>query len=147
MKKSKPLQYLLVGVQFSGIAWFVFYGKLLPAGILNGILELLSLLIGIWAVLSMNSDTITILPESRERAEFTNKGPYRLIRHPMYTAVIFFLLSLLLNRFSMLSFCVWLVVLVDLLVKIEVEEKWLLQKYPQYEAYKEETYKIVPFVY
>lgn len=65
----------------------------------------------------------------------------------MYTAVLLLLLGLLINNYSYIGLIVFLVVFVDLIVKMNVEEKILLAHYDEYKAYMLRTKRIVPFLY
>ncbi len=139
--------YLLVAIQFAGIAFFVGTGKLFPQHSVVFILLTISLLLGVWAILAMKFHTVTALPSVRQGGQLCTSGPYRLIRHPMYTAVVLLLLALLLNDYSHIRLIMLLIVFVDLIVKIKVEEKILLAHYEGYQAYMKKTKRIVPFVY
>lgn len=75
-------------------------------------------------------------------------GPYRLVRHPMYTAVLCISLGLacLIQSLAYLAvFGIYLALIVRL---IPVEEEGLQRAYgEQYEAYQREVKKLVPFLY
>jgi len=139
--------YLLVTIQFAGIGFFVVSGNNFPQHSIVWVLQLISLLLGLWAVLAMKLHTLTALPSVRQGGQLCTSGPYRLIRHPMYTAVVLLLLALLLNDYSHIRLIMLLIVFVDLIVKIKVEEKILLAHYEGYQAYMKKTKRIVPFVY
>jgi len=139
--------YLLVSIQFAGIAFFVFTGKSYPQNWLVLLLGILSVVTGVWAILAMQLHTVTFLPSVRRGGQLCTSGPYRVIRHPMYTAVLLLLLALLLNDYSPVRLMVFLIVLVDLLVKMNVEEKILIAHYADYKDYMKGTKRIVPLVY
>lgn len=145
--KTRKLHLFLVFLQFGGIFFFLLTGHVLHQKIYSGLLLVLSVLLGIWAVLSMNRQTITFLPDVRRNASLTTVGPYRWIRHPMYTSVIFFLLALMLNYFTYMRLTVFLMVLSALYFKIRIEEKILLKKYPDYASYMKFTWKVIPFIF
>lgn len=139
--------YLLVAIQFAGIAFFVVTGNTFPHHIVVLILQLISLFLGLWAILTMKFHTVTALPSVRRGGQLCTSGPYRLIRHPMYTAVLLLLLAFLLNDYSPIRLMVLLIVFVDLIVKMNVEEKILVAHYGGYQAYRKKTKRIIPFVY
>ena len=144
---SKSIQYILVSIQFAGIFYFVITGSIYPKNIFIFVLELMSLLIGVWAVLAMKLHTITVLPSVKQGGQLCTSGPYRVIRHPMYTAVLLLLLGMMLNNYSHTGLAVFFVVLVDFIVKMHVEEKILLSHYTDYKNYMTKTKRIIPFVY
>lgn len=147
MPKTKKLHILLVALQFGGIFYFFVSGVVFPESILIFSIYLIALIIGFWAIFSMNNQTINVLPDVRENATLTKSGPYKWIRHPMYTSVLTMLLGLLLNDFSYLSLLIYCCVVVVLLFKISVEEKMLLTKFPDYKAYATTSKKLIPFLY
>jgi protein-S-isoprenylcysteine O-methyltransferase Ste14 len=141
------LHYLLVTIQFAGIAFFVVTGTGYPQNILVLALEVVSVVIGVWAVIAMKLHTVTALPSVRPGGQLCTSGPYRVIRHPMYTAVLMLLLALLINDYSHIRMVVLLIVCVALFVKMNIEEKILIDHYAGYQAYMKKTKRIVPLVY
>ena len=139
--------YVLVAIQFAGIFYFIFTGSVFPENIYVLIIEAIALLIGVWAVLAMKLHTLTVLPSVKQGGQLCTTGPYRVIRHPMYTAVLLLLLGLLFNNYSYTGLVVFFIVLVDLIVKMNVEEKILLAHYTDYKNYLTKTKRIIPFLY
>lgn len=75
-------------------------------------------------------------------------GPYRLVRHPMYTAVLCISLGLACLIQSLAYLAVFGIYLALIVLLIPVEEKGLQRAYgEQYEAYQREVKKLVPFLY
>src|SRR5262245_54850422 len=85
---------------------------------------------------------------SEDRDEFMNSGPYRYIRHPRYAAAIAGKIAMALVLASCLG---WLVVAawtILLLRQIDLEESRLRNVFgTKYEAYSEQTAKILPRIY
>ena len=87
---------------------------------------------------------------SAPRAEdkLVSGGPYRFVRHPMYTAALgisFGLACLTQSLAFLLVFCAYLVLIVLL---IPLEEEGLRQAYGEkYVVYQQKTKKVIPFVY
>lgn len=144
---SQILQYILVTVQFAGIIYFAISGKMFPQNNFVLILEVVSFILGAWAILVMKLHTLTVLPSVKAGGQLCTSGPFRLIRHPMYTAVILLLFALLLNDYTTIRLIVFLIVLIDLIVKMNVEEKILTAHYEGYKDYMMATKRIIPFVY
>jgi protein-S-isoprenylcysteine O-methyltransferase Ste14 len=75
-------------------------------------------------------------------------GPYRLIRHPMYSAALCISLglALLVQSLACLSlFCIYLVLILTL---IPTEEKELLHAYnDRYTEYRAKTKTLIPYLY
>jgi len=119
------------------------------------LLEIVGLVIFVMGYLLMAWALITLgrnyqLGGSAPRTEdkMVMEGPYRLIRHPMYTAALSISLGLacLIQAWAFLGvFCIY-IVLIFLL--IPGEEKELQKAYgEQYGPYQQKTRELIPFVY
>ena len=74
-------------------------------------------------------------------------GPYRYVRHPMYMALLLVTLPLVIEEFSWFRFGVWVLLLVDLLVKMNFEENLLRDELAGYEQYTRDSFRLIPFLY
>ena len=137
---------LLVTIQFSAIAIIV-APMWIPLHRAAFTFWILSLAFGAWAIISMKIQNLKIFPEPKPDAEFIGAGPYKFIRHPMYTSVLLTTLSYVLDRPGILAVSLWLILCTDLLLKLHYEEGLLRKKFPQYESYSVRTKKLVPFIY
>lgn len=141
------LHLILVAIQFGGIAFFVVTGTVYPQTHAVLLLEIVAVALGAWAIVAMKLHTLTILPSVRQGGQLCTTGPYRVVRHPMYTAVLLLLSAFLINTYSHTGLAVLLLVLADLLLKMKVEEKILIAHYPEYAGYMKNTKRLIPFLY
>lgn len=75
-------------------------------------------------------------------------GPYKLIRHPMYTAALSISLGLVCLVQSWGLFCVSCAYLILILLLVPVEEDGLRKAYgEQFVDYRQKTKKLIPFIY
>ncbi|MBI1341695.1 MAG: hypothetical protein GC171_02040 [Terrimonas sp.] len=139
--------FVLVLIPFTGIAWFVFYNGPIALHLFWQIVEGLALLLGAISIAVVGWRNLSIFPVPKTGSSLVTAGPYRYIRHPMYTAVIFFCLSLVSNRFSLLNFAILWVLIIDLLIKIHYEESLLVKSFPGYQQYRSQTKRLLPFLY
>ena len=144
---SKTLQYILVTIQFAGIFYFAVSGTLYPQNFLVLILALVSVVVGLWAILAMKLHTLSVLPSVKHGGQLCTSGPYRILRHPMYTSVLLLLFALLLNKYDTFRLVVFIIVIIDLILKMNVEEKILLAHYSDYKSYMINSKRIIPFLY
>lgn len=91
--------------------------------------------------------SLTALPYPTDDARLIEVGPYAIVRHPIYTGLIFSAMGwgLYLHAWLTLAFACALFVLFDL--KSRREEGWLCERFPAYAEYKTRVKKLVPWVY
>jgi protein-S-isoprenylcysteine O-methyltransferase Ste14 len=84
----------------------------------------------------------------KENHELIERGPYRIVRHPIYTGllVMYLATAILLGRMGALIFGVPLV-FASFWIKLRDEEEIMLKQFPdQYAAYQQRTARIIPFL-
>jgi protein-S-isoprenylcysteine O-methyltransferase Ste14 len=74
-------------------------------------------------------------------------GPYRFIRHPIYTAVCLFCWAGILSSLSVVSVALGGVVFLGALMRMLTEERLVVQRYPAYRQYAQVTKRMVPYVF
>ena len=119
------------------------------------VLEIAGLVMYVIGFLLMAGALITLgrnyqLGGSAPRSEdkMVIEGPYRLIRHPMYTAALSISLGLACLIQSWACFGVFCIYLVLISLLIPMEENELQKAYgEQYGAYQQKARKLVPFIY
>lgn len=137
---------LILIVQFSTIFILGYTGKLLPKNYILLSLLIISLLLALWSMIIMKFH-FNGAPELLPGMTLKKSGPYKLIRHPMYTSLIMLGAVWIINEFSIFRLVIYLVLLIDLLLKIQYEEIHLIKKISEYEEYKKHTKKIIPFIF
>jgi protein-S-isoprenylcysteine O-methyltransferase Ste14 len=137
----------LVGVQFVAIGSILATGPLLARAASWRIVEIISLVPGCWAILQMLPGKFNVFPEVRDGASLVTHGPYRWIRHPMYTTVLGTMLALVLDAPDAARGIAWIVLFATLLVKTQREERLLRQSFPQYADYARRTRRFLPYIF
>ncbi|HQG32287.1 MAG TPA: isoprenylcysteine carboxylmethyltransferase family protein, partial [Deltaproteobacteria bacterium] len=90
---------------------------------------------------------LTPLPFPKEDATLVQTGPYRLVRHPMYSGGIILAYGWALAAGGWLTLAYATVLLVFLDIKSAREEQWLAERFPDYSDYQRRVRKLIPFVY
>jgi len=111
------------------------------------ILYALGFLLMAWALLTLgrNYQLGGIAPRAEDKMVLD--GPYQLIRHPMYTAALSISLGLaaLIQSWAFFAvFCIYLILISSL---VPIEEGDLRKAYGEhYDAYRQKTRKLIPFI-
>jgi protein-S-isoprenylcysteine O-methyltransferase Ste14 len=74
-------------------------------------------------------------------------GPYRFIRHPIYTSICLFALAGVVSHFTFYALLFGVVVFAGALIRIHCEEHLLRRKYPEYDTYSRRTKRMIPGLY
>jgi protein-S-isoprenylcysteine O-methyltransferase Ste14 len=90
---------------------------------------------------------LTPLPFPKEHAPLVQSGPFALVRHPMYSGGLVASLGVALSVTGWLTFVYTAALFVLADVKSRVEERWLVEKFPEYRAYQRRVRKLIPFIY
>jgi protein-S-isoprenylcysteine O-methyltransferase Ste14 len=87
------------------------------------------------------------LPCPRPGATLVRSGPYRLVRHPMYAGgiALAFGWAIAVRGWLTLAYAAALLVFLD--VKSSREERWLVERFPDYAEYRRRVRKLIPFVH
>jgi len=74
-------------------------------------------------------------------------GPYRYIRHPIYTAVCLFCWAGVGGHWSWSAVLCGALVLAGATLRIVCEEPLVAARYPEYAQYKSKTWRMIPYIY
>jgi protein-S-isoprenylcysteine O-methyltransferase Ste14 len=86
-------------------------------------------------------------PAIKTNHTITRTGPYAVVRHPIYTGTLVAILGTAIATGTWVAFGIFIVVLCALLVKIHIEESFLLEEFGgEYAAYRREVATLIPFV-
>jgi protein-S-isoprenylcysteine O-methyltransferase Ste14 len=90
---------------------------------------------------------LTPLPHPKSDTTLVVTGAYRLVRHPIYSGIIFILLGwgLWLNSIIVIGYALIFFLFFD--IKSRREEVWLVERFPEYAGYRKRVRKLIPFVY
>lgn len=119
----------------------------LPAFSILSIFHILAILLGISALYQSQKTNFSIFPEVKEHSQLVKSGPYRFIRHPMYSSILLFFLPLLISQFSVYVLAIYIILSIDLLLKLWYEESLLKIAFTDYSEYQKTTAKLIPFVF
>jgi protein-S-isoprenylcysteine O-methyltransferase len=153
---ARRLRYLIP----IAIGWYLlFRGRRLPYPLnvqvipqTDAILVVASILcicglgVCLWAraVLGRNwSGTITL----KENHELIVRGPYRFVRHPIYTGLLAMMIATAIAQGPLAGIIGVVLVSVSFWIKLSDEEEVMMKQFPEdYAAYRKRVKRIIPFV-
>jgi protein-S-isoprenylcysteine O-methyltransferase Ste14 len=138
-----PTWPVSLGGELLGRRWIDDSPVLDRAGVL---LVAAGLAVSVWAraVLGGNwSATVTL----KEGHEIVSEGPYRLVRHPIYTGLLLGLAGTALARGDWRGVAAFVIASAALWRKLRLEERWLTEEFgTRYLDYRRRTRALIPFV-
>jgi len=138
---------ILVFIQISCIIFIFASGSPVARHPLLLLLQIAGIAVGIWALNVMGIGNMNISPLVKEGAVLVTRGPYRVIRHPMYLAVLLVVWPLIIDDFSVTRIPTGFVLTADLIIKILFEENLLKKQFAEYEAYMKTTKRLIPAIF
>lgn len=130
-------QFCLIGT----IVWLVGIPEPAP---LPALLAAAGALLGLWTLAHNRPGNFNIRPHPKTGACLVTGGPYRWMRHPMYTALMLFLAGVLVAAPSVVGWGAFAALAVVLAAKARLEESLLRRRFPGYAGYAARTGRFVP---
>ena len=102
--------------------------------------------LGVWALSANRPGNFNVHPAPRAGGRLVREGPYRWIRHPMYSALLLAGLGVAIGAggWSAVALAALAVVL---WLKARIEERGMRAAHPDYADYERRTRRFVPFVF
>ncbi|MBS1653320.1 MAG: hypothetical protein JSU05_00625 [Bacteroidetes bacterium] len=144
---DKHRSVVLVTVQFGVLIALLVTTKQWHFNAASMALLFLSAALMFWAMLVMSKSRLRVQPIPAPDATMIIAGPYRFIRHPMYSSLLLGSAGLLIMYFSLFRLLLVLILIIDLLFKLHFEERLLTRKFSNYTEYKAISKRLVPFIY
>lgn len=138
---------LLVSAQFAIVIAMVWLGRGLFASVAGMAVFILGLLLGLWALGYNRLGNFNIRPDIKTGCRMIDGGPYRFVRHPMYSSVLTMMAGVLTATPSWTEWLLFILLFAVLSAKARREEKLWCGHDPAYGAYREKTKMFLPFVW
>jgi protein-S-isoprenylcysteine O-methyltransferase Ste14 len=118
----------------------------LVIGMSGLILTLLGVGFAVWARVYLGKNWSS-MPAIKVDHKLIRTGPYSLVRHPIYTGILFGIAGTAIIIGEPVGLIAFLLILVISLWKIQMEEKYLQEEFGEdYTRYKKEVPALIPFV-
>lgn len=92
-------------------------------------------------------NNLSPFPRPKDDSEFVKRGVYRIVRHPIYSGLLFLALGWSLLQTSTAALVLTIVLGFFFDRKSAREEVWLSQKFAAYGNYRTRVRKLIPWLY
>ncbi len=144
---TKVYSNVLVTIQFAAIGVMAVTGPLLAGTWYLLVAEAAGIMLGLYAIYIMRIGNFNIRPIVKESSVLITHGPYKIIRHPMYTSILLALTPLLIEHFTPLRLIVMMILAINLVIKLYYEEGLLKAHFSHYPDYMKATNRMIPCVF
>jgi len=130
-----------------GILWWTWDGHWGPVAVAAGLaIATGGALQALWGLLALGGN-LTPYPSPKHGAELIERGPYRLVRHPIYGGLVLGAAGISLLDGNAGGLTVTLGLLVLFVGKSEFEEERLLARFPAYGEYRARVrWRLIPLL-
>ena len=147
--RDSVVAWLLVAIQFGLLAVMVFYPRD-QAWVPTDIMRTIGLVfmaagvgVGLWSAIYLGRG-LTPSPLPNGSVDLVTRGPYRFVRHPMYTAVVLLGIGMAIRSGSWIVTLALVALVVLFAIKSRWEELHLSNSFPGYGHYVASTGRFVP---
>ena len=108
--------------------------------------QVAAVLLNVWARTSFKKGTFRVTAAPSGTSVIT-RGPYRLIRHPMYSAALLFIWAGVAGHLSAFTVAIGIAATILCIIRVIVEERLLRATFPDYLGYSKSTKALIPYVF
>jgi len=149
--RDRLIAWGLVAIQFALVAAVVViprdpaWNDLVVVGAIAWAMIAVAVALGGWGMLSLGSG-LTPLPLPNGQVELVTRGPYRWVRHPIYTAVVMGVAGIAILSRTPAALAIAVTLGLFLALKARWEEQHLSAAFPGYAEYAQRVGRLVPGV-
>jgi len=111
------------------------------------VITLLGIIIGIIAIKTHEKGNFNIRPDIKEHCTLVTHGIYAYVRHPMYLSVLTMMFGVMLIYLNIYEIVLYILLVVVMLTKLFYEESLWECHSAEYERYKSNTKRLIPFIF
>ena len=146
--KADALSHLLVVLQLTGIVLVIHVAEEAAQGQRGSqwmlVVCCIGVVIAIWTLFHNKIGNFGIYPEPKEEATMVTSGPYEIVRHPRYLALIVMMVGAAVYNNGLSNYAGMVLVVVSVVLKAIKEERILTDHFEGYAEYRQRTKMIIP---
>lgn len=144
---NRALGLVYVANQVLAYLYLLISAPVLAPNLFIYILYILGIGLAVWAAWEMYSKAkLRVMPQPAAETALVTSGPYRWIRHPMYTALMLGATGHLLQDITLERTGVFIILGAVLYFKARFEEELMVEQFPFYADYMQSTKRFIPFI-
>jgi protein-S-isoprenylcysteine O-methyltransferase Ste14 len=113
---------------------------------LTGLFGLIAALLLLAGILELGKN-LTPLPHPKDDGTLVTSGVYGIVRHPIYSGVVFLAIAYSCWQWSLVHAIGTMLLLLFFDIKARKEELWLKDKFSDYDVYRSQVKKLIPWIY
>lgn len=113
---------------------------------LTSLCSLIAAILLLWGGVELGTN-LTPLPHPKDNGKLVTSGIYGVVRHPIYSGVIFLAIAYSFWQLSLIHFISAMLLLLFFDIKARKEESWLRIKFSDYGVYQTRVKKLIPWIY
>ena len=143
-----PLRFVSLcgfGLLVIGVIALFMNHSLLADGYFSIGVQVIAVFLMLWARMTFGTRSFHAAANPTEGGLVTS-GPYRFIRHPIYAAILYFMVAGAISHISILNIGIAVIAIAGVAMRVYAEEVLLVQRYPEYREYAARTKRFIPFI-
>lgn len=151
--KTKAMLFVVTQFVLFGVIVVLLFTLPIESAVAMQALGILLAVVGLGVVIAalrtfqqVNAHGPNISPEPRPQSDHVAQGMYRYVRHPIYSGVLLAALGAAVYHGSVWLFVIAGVLMVFFTIKSRFEESLLVQTFPDYPSYMQQTGRFFPLV-
>ena len=135
-----------LAIALAGVFFLVEKKYILSKNPIAIIIQIFSIALMIWARITFGMRSFHAAANTT-KGELVTNGPYRWFRHPIYASLIYFFVASIIAFPLIETIGAVILIIAGLMMRMLLEEKFLLAAYDGYAAYCTRTKRIIPFIF
>lgn len=121
-------------------------GQLLSPTMIYLLVQIFGILLIIWSIITLQVNKTHKKYHLPQGYFFLKKGPYEIIRHPIYAGYLLVMISFVEVEFTFLRIIALIILCVAIMMKIIREEYTMEHEVEDYKEYKRKTKALIPYL-
>ena len=142
MKLQSRVGFIILVLALLGL---IYRSAILATGPISIALQTLAVVLMIWARVTFGRRSFHATADPTEGGLVTT-GPYAYIRHPIYAAILLFMLAAVATHLSVLNMALGAAAITGVMMRVLAEERLVTERYPEYVTYASRTKRFIPLL-